>query len=49
MQFMMTHMGDRYTPEQVTQLFRDVEVDEDGKFDYRIMAHMMKYGNPDSY
>lgn len=45
----MTQMGDRYTTEQFAQLFRDVSLDNEGKFDYREMAHMMKYGNPESY
>ena len=49
MEFMMTHMGDRYTTEQFDQLFRDVELDSEGKFDYRDMARMMKYGNPEAY
>ena len=46
MEFMLKHVGDRYTQEQVDGLFRDCEVDEDGMFDYRQMAHIMKYGNP---
>ena len=45
----MLHMGDRYTQEQFDELFRDVPLDAQGKFDYRDMARMMKYGNPDAF
>ena len=32
---------------QVDGLFRDCEIDEDGMFDYKQLAHIMKYGNPE--
>ena len=28
---------------------RDVPLDAEGKFDYRDMARMMKYGNPEAF
>jgi Ca2+-binding EF-hand superfamily protein len=46
---MLQHIGDKYTADQSDELFRGIEVDQDGKFDYRKMAYIMKYGNPDTY
>ena len=45
MESMLLTMGNRYTLEQVQELFHDVPVDADGQFDYMEMARIMKYGN----
>ena len=33
----------------MTACLRDVPLDAEGKFDYRDMARMMKYGNPEAF
>ena len=37
----------QYVHIQVNDLFRDCDIDSDGYFDYRQLAHIMKYGNPE--
>ena len=32
---------------EVDALFRDCYIDSDGTFNYRELAHIMKYGSPD--
>ncbi|CAG5109651.1 Oidioi.mRNA.OKI2018_I69.chr2.g4166.t1.cds [Oikopleura dioica] len=44
-EFMMMNIGDRYNQQQFDDLLRDVEVAEDGTFDYKELARVMKYGN----
>ena len=39
--------GSVITGLQVNDLFRDCDIDSDGYFDYRQLAHIMKYGNPE--
>jgi len=47
LEFLLKNIGDRYTQQQVNDLFRDCDIDADGYFDYRQLAHIMKYGNPE--
>merc|ERR1712037_670260 len=43
-EFMMMNIGNKYEQQQVDDLLRDVEISEDGTFDYKELARIMKYG-----
>ena len=40
---MLQHIGDKYTADQSDELFRGIEVDQDGKFDYRKMMNFTRH------
>jgi myosin regulatory light chain 12 len=42
----MTTMGDRFTDEQVDELFRDAPI-KNGQFDYVEFTRMLKHGTKD--
>ena len=41
----LTTMGDRFTDEEVEQLFRNAPVNAEGLFDYRAFTHQLKHGS----
>ncbi|KHN88387.1 putative myosin regulatory light chain [Toxocara canis] len=43
---LLTTMGDRYTDEQVDELFRDAPI-KNGRFDYVEFTRMLKHGTKD--
>ncbi|CBY42961.1 unnamed protein product, partial [Oikopleura dioica] len=43
-EFMMMNIGDKYEQQQVDDLLRDVDIADDGTFDYKELATIMKYG-----
>ncbi|OZJ05467.1 hypothetical protein BZG36_01607 [Bifiguratus adelaidae] len=40
----MTTMGDRFTDEEVDLMFKGMQLDKDGNFDYRDFVRMLKHG-----
>ena len=44
---LLTTMGDRYTDEQVDEMFRDAPIDKNGDFDYKAFTSILKHGTKD--
>ena len=44
---LLTTMGDRYTDEQVDEMFRDAPIDKEGEFDYKEFTSILKHGTKD--
>eukprot|EP00043_Microstomoeca_roanoka_P006418 m.62609 g.62609 ORF g.62609 m.62609 type:complete len:170 (-) comp13405_c1_seq1:96-605(-) len=41
---LLTTMGDRFTEEEVDEMFRGAPIDAEGKFDYREYTRVLKHG-----
>jgi len=44
---LLTTMGDRYTDEQVDEMFRDAPIDKEGEFNYKEFTSILKHGTKD--
>lgn len=44
---LLTTMGDRFTDEQVDEMFRDAPIDKNGDFDYKAFTSILKHGTKD--
>ncbi|KAI6657953.1 myosin regulatory light chain [Oopsacas minuta] len=44
---LMTTMGDRFTDEEVDEMYRGAPIDSNGMFDYNAFTHMLKHGTKD--
>jgi Ca2+-binding EF-hand superfamily protein len=44
---MLMTMGDRFTEDEVDEMFRDAPIDSEGKFDYPAFTRILKHGTKD--
>lgn len=46
---MLMTMGDRFTEDEVDEMFRDAPIDSEGKFDYPAFTRILKHGTKDEW
>ena len=42
---LLTTMGDRFTDDEVDEMYREAPIDSKGKFNYREFVRILKHGN----